>query len=50
MERQLEVDLNIPTAFFDGDQSDPRAFSKAQYETRVQGLVEIMAENNRGRN
>ena len=35
---------------FDGDQSDSRAFSEAQYLTRIQGLVEIMAENKRKAN
>jgi benzoyl-CoA reductase/2-hydroxyglutaryl-CoA dehydratase subunit BcrC/BadD/HgdB len=33
---------------FDGDQSDPRVFSEAQYETRVDALIEIMEENRRG--
>jgi benzoyl-CoA reductase/2-hydroxyglutaryl-CoA dehydratase subunit BcrC/BadD/HgdB len=47
MERQLREKLGIPTVVFDGDQSDPRAFSEAQYLTRIQGLVEIMAENKR---
>ena len=37
----------FPTVTFDGDQSDPRCFSEAQYETRVEALVEIMAENKR---
>ena len=30
---------------FDGDQADPRNFNAAQYETRVQGLVEAMEAN-----
>jgi len=47
MERVLREELGIPTVVFDGDQSDPRAFSEAQYLTRIQGLVEIMAENKR---
>ena len=34
-----------PYVSFDGDQADPRAFSPAQYETRVQALAEIMEEN-----
>ena len=33
---------DIPVAFFDGDHCDPLLFSKAQYETRVQALVEAM--------
>lgn len=47
MERQLRERAGIPTVTFDGDQSDPRAFSEAQYEARIQGLMEIMAENKR---
>ena len=35
----------IPCAGFDGDQADPRNFNAAQYETRVQGLVEAMEAN-----
>ena len=38
-------DLGVPTAGFDGDQADPRNFNAAQYETRVQGLVEAMEAN-----
>ena len=40
--RQVAEECNIPVAYFDGDQADPRVFSEAQYETRVQGLAEIM--------
>ena len=32
----------VPYITFDGDQSDPRNFSKAQFETRLQGLAEMM--------
>ena len=45
MGRRIANDLNIPVVTFDGDQSDPRNFSEAQYVTRVQGLVEIMESN-----
>ena len=47
MERQFREQTGVPTIVFDGDQSDPRAFSEAQYETRVEALVEIMEENKR---
>lgn len=43
LERRVRDQLGVPTATFDGDQADPRNFSPAQYDTRVQGLVEIMA-------
>lgn len=40
--RRVEKKTGIPYARFDGDQSDPRNFAKAQFETRIQGLTEIM--------
>ena len=43
--RRKIYDMNqIPYISFDGDQSDPKNFSKAQFETRIQGLVENMEE------
>lgn len=45
MSRQIGETCNIPVASFDGDQADPRNFSEAQYDTRVQGLTEIMEAN-----
>jgi benzoyl-CoA reductase/2-hydroxyglutaryl-CoA dehydratase subunit BcrC/BadD/HgdB len=45
MSRQIGEACNIPVTSFDGDQADPRNFSEAQYDTRVQGLCEIMASN-----
>ena len=47
MQRRFTKDLGVPTAGFDGDQADPRNFNAAQYETRVQGLVEAIQENKR---
>ncbi|MDR1797094.1 MAG: 2-hydroxyacyl-CoA dehydratase family protein [Clostridiales Family XIII bacterium] len=41
--RQVEARTGVPTVLFDGDQTDPRAFSLAQYETRIQTLAETMA-------
>lgn len=45
MQRHFEADLHVPCASFDGDQADPRNFNAAQYEIRVQGLVEAMEAN-----
>ncbi|MCR5083535.1 MAG: 2-hydroxyacyl-CoA dehydratase [Parasporobacterium sp.] len=45
MSRQIGEECNIPVVSFDGDQADPRNFSEAQYDTRVQGLMEIMEAN-----
>ena len=45
MQRRFTKDLGVPCAGLDGDQADPRNFNEAQYETRVQGLVEAMEAN-----
>ena len=45
MSRQIGEQCDIPVTSFDGDQADPRNFSEAQYDTRVQGLTEIMEAN-----
>ena len=49
MSRQVAASCGIPLTSFDGDQADPRNFSEAQYETRVQGLMEIMEAAKEGR-
>ena len=48
MGRRIARDLDIPVVLFDGDQSDPRNFSEAQYQTRLQGLIEVMDNNKKG--
>ncbi|QAT49966.1 2-hydroxyacyl-CoA dehydratase [Caproiciproducens sp. NJN-50] len=42
--QELQRSLGIPITTFDGDQADPRNYSKAQYETRIQALVEVMEQ------
>lgn len=42
VQRCVEKATGVPSVIFDGDQTDPRAFSLAQYETRIQALVEMM--------
>ncbi len=42
LERRMVQNLGLPTVFFDGDQTDPRLFSPAQFETRIQALCEMM--------
>ncbi len=49
MSRQIGEECGIPVVSFDGDQADPRNFSEAQYDTRVQGLAEIMEANKEAR-
>ncbi len=46
----IEDQAGVPCANFDGDQSDTRVYSEAQFETRVQGLVEIMQQNKEAKN
>ena len=50
MSRQIGAACDIPVVSFDGDQADPRNFSEAQYDTRVQGLTEIMDARKGGDN
>ena len=45
IQRQVQQRTGVPAVFFDGDQTDPRVFSDAQYETRIQALVELMEMN-----
>jgi benzoyl-CoA reductase/2-hydroxyglutaryl-CoA dehydratase subunit BcrC/BadD/HgdB len=45
IQRRVERKTGVPSVIFDGDQTDPRAFSLAQYETRIQALVEMMEAN-----
>jgi len=47
MERRFRADLGVPVVGFDGDQADPRNFSTEQYNTRVQGLYELMNSNSK---
>lgn len=46
MERRFRKDLSVAVVGFDGDQADPSNFSEAQYNTRVQGLYELMESAN----
>ena len=45
IQRQVQQRTGVPAVFFDGDQTDPRVFSDAQYETRIQALVELMEKD-----
>ena len=45
VQRQLSEMAGVPFTSFDGDQADYRNYSEAQFETRIQGLVEIMKQN-----
>ena len=41
---KVSKETGTPYASFGGDQTDPRNFSPAQFDTRMQGLAEIMAQ------
>ncbi len=45
VQRQISGQTGIPFISFDGDQADYRNYSEAQFETRIQGLVEVMKAN-----
>jgi benzoyl-CoA reductase/2-hydroxyglutaryl-CoA dehydratase subunit BcrC/BadD/HgdB len=45
LQRRVFEECSVPSVIFDGDQTDPRLFSEAQYETRMQALAEMMQEN-----
>ncbi|MFQ9410646.1 MAG: 2-hydroxyacyl-CoA dehydratase [Evtepia gabavorous] len=45
VQRRVLEACRVPSVIFDGDQTDPRLFSEAQYETRVQALAEMMETN-----
>ncbi|MDR2088629.1 MAG: 2-hydroxyacyl-CoA dehydratase family protein [Clostridiales Family XIII bacterium] len=45
VQRRIEAATGVPSVIFDGDQTDPRVFSEAQYETRIQALLEMMENN-----
>ena len=48
VQRQLSKKAGVPYTSFDGDQADYRNYSEAQFETRIQGLVEVMRQNKEG--
>ena len=45
VQRQVEAKTGVPSVLFDGDQTDARNFSLAQYETRIQALLEVMDQH-----
>ncbi len=45
IERRLRAEVGVPTVTFDGDQADPRNFTPAQYDTRIEAFYEVMAKN-----
>ncbi len=44
VQRQVQEKTGVVSVIFDGDQTDPNAFSLAQYETRIQALTEMMEQ------
>ena len=48
VQRRVMRNTGVPSVIFDGDQTDPRIFSEAQYETRIQALIEMMEQNKKG--
>lgn len=50
MERRITAETGIPGVVFDGDQTDPRNFSSAQFDNRIESLVEMMAAKKEAQN
>jgi benzoyl-CoA reductase/2-hydroxyglutaryl-CoA dehydratase subunit BcrC/BadD/HgdB len=44
VQRQVQKQTGTVSVIFDGDQTDPRAFSLAQYETRIEAFTEMMEQ------
>ncbi|AET68611.1 Benzoyl-CoA reductase/2-hydroxyglutaryl-CoA dehydratase subunit, BcrC/BadD/HgdB [Desulfosporosinus orientis DSM 765] len=44
----LQQQNHLPYVSFDGDQTDPRNFAPAQFDTRIQALDEMMKQNKEG--
>ena len=42
IQRQVAERTGVASVMFDGDQTDPSTFSMAQFETRIQSLVEMV--------
>lgn len=42
VQRQVEERTGVASVIFDGDQTDPRAFSTEQYNTRIQAFLEML--------
>lgn len=42
--QRVQKNLGVPYVIFDGDQTDPRNFNEAQFDTRVEALAEMMAD------
>lgn len=49
VQRRVMEECGVASVMFDGDQTDPRLFSEAQYETRIQALAEMMEANQQKR-
>lgn len=47
--REITAQTGIPITLVDGDQDDSRAFSEAQFETRIQALYETIDQNKKSK-
>jgi benzoyl-CoA reductase/2-hydroxyglutaryl-CoA dehydratase subunit BcrC/BadD/HgdB len=45
LKEAIQRDLGVPVLILQCDMNDPRAFSEAQIQTRVESFVELMADN-----
>jgi benzoyl-CoA reductase/2-hydroxyglutaryl-CoA dehydratase subunit BcrC/BadD/HgdB len=45
--RVLAEELSVPSVMFDGDHMDGEKFSMAQFQTRIDALMEMILEKKR---
>ena len=43
MQREIQARLGIPVLMVDGDHTDPRAYSDAVVQTRLEAFIESLA-------
>lgn len=48
MIRRISENTDVPYVYYDGDQSDPRCYSEAQFETKIDGFSEMIEELKKG--
>jgi benzoyl-CoA reductase/2-hydroxyglutaryl-CoA dehydratase subunit BcrC/BadD/HgdB len=47
LKRALQEDPGVPVLNIQCDMNDPRAFSEAQMQTRIEGFIELMGKGTR---
>lgn len=45
LKQQIQQELGVPVLLFTCDMNDPRAYAEEQMQTRIEGFMEILAQN-----